>query len=123
MLEFKDSSGYVFYLNHLISFCIMGPVLFWTCWLLQKRKIDKVLHITASASLVLLFIGLLPVLKIAWWISPIIVLAIGLGKEIWDYYNPKKRKFDPMDLIADLIGIGTVTIVYLISFAMHDPKM
>jgi hypothetical protein len=122
MLEFKDSSGYVFYLNHLISCLILGPALFWTCWLLNKKS-DKFLHVAVSAVLSVAFIWLLPKFGAQWWIASIMVFAIGVAKEIIDYLNPKKRKFDLMDLFADLVGNGAVSLVYLFSFVMHDPKM
>jgi hypothetical protein len=123
MLEFKSDDGYVFYLNHLISCIILFPALFWTCWILQKKQMDKVLHVIVSAGVALGLIWLLPLLNIPWWVGTITVFAIGIGKEILDYLNPKKKLFDPLDLVADLVGNLSVSLVYLFSFAMHDPKL
>ena len=89
----------------------------------MNKKSDKFLHVAVSAILAIALIWLLPKFNAQWWIAPIMVFAVGLSKEIMDYFNPKKRKFDLMDLFADVVGNGTVSLVYLFSFVMHDPKM
>lgn len=123
MLEFKAASGQVFYLNHLISCLILLPAISWTWWIIQKKKRDKVLHVLISAGLVLVLIGLLSLFHIPWWVATLTVFVIGIGKEILDYFNPKKRLFDPMDLVADVVGNGAVSLVYLFSFVMHNSKL
>jgi hypothetical protein len=69
-----------------------------------------------SAGLTFFFICIFSWIHIAWWISPIIVFIIGLGKEVYDYFHPKTHTCDIKDLLADCVGIATVSIVYFLSF-------
>lgn len=63
-------------------------------------SIDHLLHMALSFMLVILLAELLPL-----WISTIIVVALGLGKEfIWDK-KLGKGCFDEGDLMFDGIGI------------------
>jgi len=66
---------------------------------------DKLLHFLVSLFGV---VGITWALKIADIKGILVVffvmLVIGFGKEIADYFNPKKRKFDKYDLLADTVG-------------------
>jgi hypothetical protein len=77
---------------------------------------DKALHTGISFLLTFVLITVFNFLGWAWWIAPIIVMLIGLGKEVADLLNPKKRLFDKMDLVADVYGIVTIMVIYYISF-------
>jgi hypothetical protein len=119
MLQFQDSAGYTWYINHLISFIVLTAALLWACKQELSGHKDKFLHVTVSAGLTLIFIWLLPYIHIAWWFAPIIIFLIGLSKEIYDRFHPKKHTCDIKDVMADCIGISAVTIFYLFSFVMY----
>ena len=51
-------------------------------------------------------------------IAPAATMFIGFVKEVIDRINPKKRLFDWMDIVADLIGLGSVTLIYIFSFLL-----
>lgn len=121
-MEYKLASGSVFYLNNLISILIMGFALYWVCWHIAQKKFDKALHTGISSGLTIFFLWLFTILHIYWVWAPISILIIGIGKEVWDYLNPKNRKFDPYDLLADAVGIVCITLPYLISIVLHNPQ-
>jgi len=119
MLEFKDAAGYVWYFNHLISFIVLSVSFIWACKQSLTGKKDKFLHYIISAGLTLLLIMLFNFVHFHWWISPIFVALVGIGKEIYDKLHPKKHTCDIKDLIADFIGIASVSIFYLCSFVLY----
>ena len=75
--------------------------------LIQWIRRDGLLHITVSMLLVIAASVLLPV-----WLSALIVLAIGVGKEIWDKYNGGACNWH--DIICDIIGLAIGTVIILI---------
>jgi hypothetical protein len=118
MLQYIDGAGYTWYFNHLISSIVVMATLIWTCKQSMTGHKDKFMHVAVSAGLTLLFIRFLPFIHVVWWWSPIITLSIGIGKEIYDYFHPKTHTCDIKDFMADAIGVGSVTIVYLCSFVL-----
>lgn len=120
MLEFESASGHVFYLNHLIS-CI---ITFFGGWIffhfMKKKKHDKAAHLAISAIITFLLFNLFWLIKIWMWWSPITVLLIGIGKEVIDRINKKKRLFDLKDILADIAGIIPVSLIYLFSFVLYE---
>ena len=75
--------------------------------LIQWVRRDGLLHITVSMLLVIAISVLLPV-----WLSALIALAIGIGKEILDKYNGGACNWH--DIICDCIGLATGTLITLI---------
>ena len=59
MLEYKSASGYVFYLNHLISGIVTAFAFIWACYELNTGKTDKFKHVFVCAGITLLFIWIL----------------------------------------------------------------
>jgi len=110
-------NGYEIFLNHLISFVFLATWLIWAC---RKFNVDstrdKALHAAISFLLTFILVTIFNLIGWVWWIAPIIVMLIGLGKEVADLVNPKKRLFDKMDLVADAYGIVTIIIIYYVSF-------
>ena len=56
-----------------------------------------------------------------WWLAPVLVILIGIGKEIKDWISYGKamgwKKFWPLakgDLIADVIGVSIAIILFLL---------
>jgi len=118
MLQFQDSAGYTWYINHLISFLVITISFVWACKQGLTGHKDKFLHYSVSAGITLFFIWFLPFVHIAWWWSPIITFLIGIVKEGYDYFHPKTHTCDIKDLVADTIGIAAFTIFYLCSFVL-----
>lgn len=118
MLQITDGSGYTWYFNNLISFIVITAALIWACKEDLTGHKDKFLHVSVSACITVLFIWILPLFHIAWWVSPIIALLIGIGKEIYDYFHPKTHTCDIHDIMADCVGIIAITTLYLFSFVM-----
>lgn len=122
MLQYTSSDGYTFYLNHLISFLVCFPILFWACKktiIGGKENKETFLHVAISALLTVIFIKLFIWLKIFWWISPITVFVIGLTKEIRDnimfrYSTELKKSLN--DMLANILGIIAVSVLYFFSF-------
>ena len=98
---------------------MLTVTLIWACKQGLTGHKDKFLHVAVSAGLTLLFIWLLSFIHIAWWFAPIITLLIGISKEIYDYFHPKTHTCDIKDLMADALGIASVTIFYLCSFVLY----
>ena len=118
MLQYVDNGGYTWYFNHLLSFIISCGFLFYLIRCLKIKKKDKILHAVMSAGIVFVLLHLLWFFKWSWWIAPAAAMVVGFGKEIADKLNPKKKLFDWMDIVADLIGMGSVTLVYIFSFLL-----
>lgn len=118
MLQFQDGAGYTWYLNHLISFVVLSVALFWACKQLLTGHKDKFLHIMVSAVLTMIFIWCCLLFKVSWWISPIVVVLIGVGKEIYDRFYPRTHTCDIKDFLADSIGIVAITVFYFCSFVI-----
>ena len=75
--------------------------------LIQWIRRDGLLHITVSMLLVIAASVLLPV-----WLSALIALAIGAGKEIWDKYNGGACNWH--DIICDVAGITVGLMIAII---------
>ena len=75
--------------------------------LIQWIRRDGLLHITVSMLLVIAASVLLPV-----WLSALIALAIGAGKEIWDKYNGGACNWH--DAICDVAGITAGLMIAII---------
>jgi VanZ family protein len=79
------------------------------------KQLDKQLHILGSFSLtvtlgyLLIPFGLLTAIAFA----AAIVLLIGVGKEVYDYKHPLSHTADPLDFLADVIGVVVATLVLL----------
>ena len=71
-----------------------------------KQK-DKQLHMLGSAILTIVAYLLVKSLSYA----VIGTLAIGIVKEIYDYFHPKKHTADIKDIFADMIGITIASLV------------
>ena len=71
------------------------------------RQKDKQLHIVASAILTIAIYLLTKSLIIAGAGA----LLVGIGKEVYDYYHPKKHTADTKDVLADVIGIMVATLI------------
>lgn len=69
--------------------------------LISKIGIDKILHFLISAFLVTVAMSLISNILV----SALIVLLIGIGKELYDKFI-NKTEFSVSDLIADVLGIG-----------------
>lgn len=118
MLSFEMPGDYTFFLGHLISFLIMGSYLTWFTMQIGTGRKDKALHAGISSGLVIILLILFNFIAWPWWLSPVIVMAVGFGKEIVDRMNKKKQLFDWMDIVADLVGVGSVALLYLFSFVL-----
>lgn len=68
---------------------------------------DKLLHFAVGA--------LLGALACPWGLAASIglPLVLGLGKEVWDHFNPPHAA-DPADLLATLLGAAPVWAAYLL---------
>ena len=60
---------------------------------------DGMKHIILSSVLATVIKTILP-----WWVAGVITMAIGVGKEIYDYKTGKGHA-QVKDIIADLIGV------------------
>jgi len=121
-MEFKLPSGHIFYLNNLVSMLILGIALYWISWHVAQKKYDKAYHTGISAGLTIFFLWLFVALHIQWGLAPLVTLLIGVGKEVWDLFNPEKKKFDFYDLLSDAVGILCITLPYLFSIVLHNPN-
>ena len=74
---------------------------------IQRVGIDKIAHFSVSGLLVFVFGKFLP-----FWAASILVLVLGIAKEIYD--AKMGGKIDFKDLLADLLGVALATIVILI---------
>ena len=119
MLQFTDSAGYTWYINHLISFIVLSVSFTWACRENLLGRHDKFLHYSVSFGITLLLIWFLPYFHIAWWWSPIAAFGVGVAKEIYDFFHPKTHTCDIKDLMADCIGIIAMTSLYFFSWVMY----
>ena len=91
---------------------------FWQ-WLQETvRKImswlraDGIQHLAVSALIVVAFGWIRPM-----WIAPVIALAIGIAKEVYDYVSGKGTA-EWHDIVCDLLGIALgVFFVFINSLA------
>jgi len=117
-LQFESASGHVFYLNHLISafFTFCGGWAFF--YFLRKNMRDKAIHLAVCAAITFGCLHLFSFIDvIAWWWAPIVAIVVGIAKEFFDL--KKKGLFDFVDIVADFIGIVTVTLIYICSFLLY----
>ena len=117
MLEFNMDDGSVWLVGNLISLAITAAALYCLYYLIYKQK-DKALHMAVSAVGTFLFLSVVCLAGYGqrwWWTAPVLAMILGFGKEIWDKLNPKKKKFDWMDILADAVGVVWVSAVYFIS--------
>lgn len=69
-------------------------------------RVDGVIHIAVSSLIVVFFGTFLPI-----WVSALICLLVGIGKEVYDYsrvqFNPFQFGWDNClhDIICDIIGL------------------
>jgi len=73
---------------------------------LMKIQADKFLHFIAFRE----FTSALLRACVWAWVILIIVIALGIGKELWDWNHG--RYFDFGDLLADAIGTGLAYIIF-----------
>jgi len=114
LLQFKAASGHVFFLDNLIAFVIGTASMMYLCWMTVKKQYDKIFHCVLSALITFVIGYVLQIIGWPWWIAPIVALTIGFSKEMADKLNKKKQLFDWFDIVADVIGITSVTIPYLV---------
>lgn len=110
---------HVFYWNHLLS--SLSMIFFgWILWIryLKRGRKDKAKHFMISAGLTFIALTILSLLELPWWISMLAVMAVGLGKEVADKLNPKKKLFDWEDVLADFLGMMSIETIYIFSFMM-----
>lgn len=69
---------------------------------------DGLLHITVSAILLIVLSVFLPV-----WVSAILALGIGAGKELWDK-NHQGHCSSWHDFICDCIGVAGGTVIMIL---------
>lgn len=74
---------------------------------IQRVGVDKIAHFSVSGLLVFVFGKFVPI-----WAASILVLILGISKEIYD--AKMGGKIDFKDLLADLLGVAVATIVILI---------
>jgi hypothetical protein len=124
MLEYKLADGSIFMLDNLISLLVTIGAMYYICYREANQK-DKAAHAALSALIVLSTLILLHLadLKAYWWTAPVVGTIFGIGKEIWDKINPKKRLFDWRDVGADMVGVVWITTVYFLSFYIHSNRM
>jgi len=79
---------------------------------------DRAKHAGVSVLMTFLSLNLFYFLHWPWWLAPVISMSVGIGKELYDLFDPQNKKFDFMDLLADAIGTGVVLLVYLFSFVL-----
>ena len=117
MLEYKLADGSIFLLGNLFTLVATVGALYYICYKIPTQ-IDKAEHASLSAAIVIVSLVILTLagVKSYWWVAPLIGLAAGFGKEIWDKLNPKKKLFDWKDILADVIGVSWITVVYFMSF-------
>lgn len=60
----------------------------------------------------LLLLPLSPLVAVA--LAAFVVLAVGFGKEVYDKQHPDKHTADPLDLVADAVGIAAGSLVLLV---------
>lgn len=118
-LQYTFSDGHVLYLNNFIGFIAIAGLMVYICAMFNSKRIDKALHSGISAGLTILSIWILTVVGWPWWVGPIVVFLIGLGKEIVDRLNTKKRLFDPYDLMADIVGTISITVGYVFGWVLY----
>lgn len=72
-------------------------------------RYDKTVHFLLSALITLGLVLVLPV-----WAGAAVALCLGVAKECYDW-RWRRSRFDPGDLLVDLVGIGAALIVvYLV---------
>ena len=117
-MDFLSESGHTFYLGHFIS----AIVTFFGGWVffyyMKKKKRDKALHLAVSAAITYVLFHFCYLTKIWMWWAPFAALLIGVIKEFIDLLNKKKQLFDLEDLLADAVGVITVSLIYLFSFVL-----
>ena len=75
------------------------------------KKKDKQLHILGSATLtVTIYLATKSLVY-----ATVGTLLVGIGKEVYDYYHPKKHTADIKDVVADVIGVAVVVSFILIA--------
>ena len=72
---------------------------------------DKIAHFALSAFLCLAICRFLPI-----WIAVVAAVVVGVGKEIYD--SKTGGKFDWKDVIADLLGVISATVIQLLSLVI-----
>lgn len=78
-----------------------------------KIEPDKLGH------LVLGFLVTSPVTPLGILISLLVVLAVGIGKEIYDAFNPQKHFVEFLDIVYTLIGgLLAIGVHYIVMFML-----
>lgn len=110
MLEFEAASGHVFYLNTLIIFIAVVGAMGYLMTKFVSKQWDKILHLGVSILLAAVGCWICETIGWYWWIGAMAAWLVGLGKEIADKLNKKKKLFDKEDLLADSIGVAIILI-------------
>jgi len=110
--------GYTFFLGNLLSFLVIMPVLIWACLCINKKVFDKPLHMLVCGAGTFGLLHLFIFIRWGWWLAPMTIMLVGFTKEFLDLFNPKKKLFDWMDILADVAGCGSITLAYISSFLL-----
>jgi hypothetical protein len=74
----------------------------------MKIQLDKIAHALACYAAVMTFVLAMPLLY-----AVIITLVVGAGKEWYDHKHPFTHTADPLDFLADAIGVAAASLVLL----------
>ena len=119
MLEYTMRTGHTFYLNHLLSTAVLGLFLYWVAYKFSiKSTRDKALHGGLSFLITAISLHVAYLIGVPWWTAPLLALAVGIGKEVYDKYS-KKGTADAKDLLADAYGVAAATFTFVVSFLLH----
>lgn len=115
-MEIQLADGYTFMVGNIPLFLSFVGGMIYLCYMINSKQLDKVAHFCVCTVATVGLLAVLWFLKASWWIAPAMVALVGLIKEVVDYLTPSKQKFDLRDLVADVIGLGWVTVFYAFLF-------
>lgn len=115
------ANGAILLLGNLVTFVVAVLFFSYVAVVIAKKKIDKAQHALICCGISFFLLTICSALKLTWW-GIVIALTgtfiVGFGKEILDFYNPKKRLFDWTDIQADTVGAVTPVLIYIFSFLL-----
>ena len=115
-LIFTTASGYTFYLNFLILFVLLFPLLVWLCAQINKQNWTPVIHtigFSLFTGVYLYIINSFDVIAVWWYILPV-SLFISFAREI--YCKIRYNDFDWEDIMYNTIGTcASMTFFWLVN--------